>query len=85
MTVIEATAPPLYVAWGCRRCGLNGQVARTTIPVTNWSREMYRQLLADLRLKLVRSHLERHGCNAAFDDFWIDRHVPSGKTLVGRI
>jgi hypothetical protein len=58
-------------------------VARTTVPVNGWTEDMYRQLFVDLRKKLIRVHLRQ--CAATVEDFWIDRHVPQGKTLVGRI
>lgn len=75
----------LQVRWGCRRCGLDGLIAKTTIPVTaEWNEAMVRPLLDALRRKLARRHALWHGCIASPDDFTLERYQPvRGESLAG--
>lgn len=81
---VLAGPPPLYVRWSCRRCGHQGGIARTTVPVVGWSTEMYQHLLQSLRQRLTRKHLDQ-GCVATVEDFRIEPFVPDGKTLLDRV
>jgi hypothetical protein len=78
----------LYVKWGCRRCGHQNGIARTTVPLIDGlsdQREIVEALLVSLRKKLVRKHMRVSGCIATMDDFRLEHFVPAGKTLQGRV
>jgi hypothetical protein len=77
--------PPLTVSWSCRRCGHQGGMAQTLIPVVGWDEPMIRPLLDDLRKKLVTLHYTRQHCVAVVEDFVIQAYVSPAHTLVGRV
>lgn len=85
-TTITVESPRFYVKWGCRRCGFTNGVARTCLPLPwgDFTEPMVQELLATLRRKLVRKH-QRQGCVAVFDDFYVERYVPNGKTLLDTV
>jgi hypothetical protein len=74
--------PLLWVRWGCRRCGHQGGIARTTVPLVDpTTPEVFmRELFAALRRKLIKIHL-RQGCVATVEDFTVERVTPEGKTI----
>ena len=88
MSNIALAMPPLvYVQWGCRRCGHQGGIARTTVPLdTTWTEGMGRTLFDQLRLKLVRVH-QKSGCIATPSDFTFRGITapPPGKHLIGQV
>lgn len=78
----------LYVKWGCRRCGHENGIARTTVPLVDAmtsQTEIMKELLTSLRQKLVKKHMKVSGCIATMDDFILESTVPPGKALAGKV
>lgn len=87
MTTIQVPDTAFYVRWSCRRCRHHGGFAQTTVPLVtkDWTEDMLRHLFDDLRLHLVKRHLQGQGCVAVPDDFVLERGVPEDRQLSGLI
>jgi hypothetical protein len=77
MGIVIPGPSQLQVQWGCRRCGVDGLIARSTLPVTaEYTEAMIRPMLDGLRLVLVRKHQLFHACVASPEDFILRRYLP---------
>ena len=88
MSAIQIPSPPAFVVkWACRRCGHDGGVARTTLPIVDqsWNVAMMTNLFEALRLKLVKIHMRGQGCIASPDDFIVTRATEDDAKIVGLI
>ena len=88
MSAIQIPCSPAFVVkWACRRCGHEGGVARTTLPIIDpsWNVDMMQNLFHALRLKLVKIHMRGQGCVASPDDFIVKRATEDDAKIVGLI
>lgn len=76
---IVIAGPSLYyIGWDCRRCGHAGGMAKTTAPIRMDIRDIRVVMEKTLRDKLVRTHKQKHGCDAIPEDFILTRLTPHG-------
>lgn len=75
------------VKWGCRRCGHQGGIAKTTIPLPReaLNEAVVRNLFAALRQKLVKVHQRSQGCIATIEDFTIERGTWNEAKIAGLV
>lgn len=76
-----------FVRWGCRKCGHERGVAKTTIPLPAHALNevAVRALFDALKQKLMRKHFAGQGCLATIEDFRITRGTPDDAQIVGLV
>ena len=85
-TIVIPGNHTFFVRWSCRRCGHEGGVAKTTVPLPKsaLTEDAVKHLFEALKLKLVKVH-QRQGCIASYEDFTIERGKAENAELVGLV